>query len=71
MGLKTFNVEEEVYKEYSKYCKEQGISMSKRVENFIRDEMHKIKSGKGPNKSDAKGLDKISNLSENSFRKYC
>ena len=35
MVLKTFNVDEEVYKEFSKFCKENGISMSKQVEIFM------------------------------------
>lgn len=44
MALKTFNVDEEVYKEFSQHCKKQGISMSKKVENFIRKEVAKISS---------------------------
>jgi antitoxin component of RelBE/YafQ-DinJ toxin-antitoxin module len=35
MVLKTFNVQEEVYDEFSKFCKENGISMSKQVEIFM------------------------------------
>ena len=35
MALKTFNVNEEVYGEFSKFCKEHGISMSKQVEIFM------------------------------------
>ena len=46
MALKTFNLDAEVYKEFSKHCKANGISMSKRVENFIREELELIKSGK-------------------------
>ena len=42
MALKTFNVDEGVYKSYSKHCKKKGISMSKQIENFIRDEIGKI-----------------------------
>ena len=42
MALKTFNVDDEVYKKFSKHCKEKGISMSKQVENFIRKEIEKI-----------------------------
>jgi intergrase/recombinase len=33
--LKTFNVEEKTYGKFSKFCKEQGISMSKQVEIFM------------------------------------
>ncbi|NQU98935.1 DUF2683 family protein [Candidatus Woesearchaeota archaeon] len=36
MVLKTFNVQEEVYSKYSKYCKERGISMSKQVTMFMK-----------------------------------
>jgi len=35
MALKTFNVDEEVYKEFSQFCKENGISMSKQIEIFM------------------------------------
>lgn len=35
MALKTFNLNEEVYKKFSEFCKENGISMSKQVEIFI------------------------------------
>lgn len=36
MALKTFNVEQTVYKKFSDTCKENGISMSKQVEFFMR-----------------------------------
>ncbi|MDP4012440.1 MAG: hypothetical protein Q8R00_02435 [Candidatus Nanoarchaeia archaeon] len=39
MVLKTFNVEEEVYAKFSKFCKEHGISMSKQVEIFMKSQM--------------------------------
>ena len=35
MVLKTFNVEESVYKKFSEFCKGHGVSMSKQVEMFI------------------------------------
>lgn len=35
MVLKTFNVEEEVYKKFSDFCKGHGVSMSKQVELFM------------------------------------
>ena len=35
MVLKTFNVQEEVYDKFSRFCKENGISMSKQVEFFM------------------------------------
>ncbi len=35
MVLKTFNVEEEVYDRFSRFCKEHGMSMSKQVGMFM------------------------------------
>ena len=45
MALKTFNIDRKVYGIYSKHCKQNGISMSHQVENFLRKEMDKIKFG--------------------------
>ena len=36
MALKTFNLDEETYKKFSEFCKENGISMSKQIEIFIK-----------------------------------
>jgi hypothetical protein len=47
MGLKTFNVDEIIYKKYSGHCKKEGISMSKRVETFMRQELEKIERESG------------------------
>jgi predicted urease superfamily metal-dependent hydrolase len=46
MVLKTFNLDERVYEEYSKHCKKEGISMSKRIEGFIKIEVEKSKMTK-------------------------
>lgn len=46
MAIKTFNIDEILYKEFSKHCKKHGISMSRKVENFIRQETEKLKMGK-------------------------
>ena len=35
MVLKTFNVQEAVYKKFSYFCKGHGVSMSKQVEMFM------------------------------------
>ncbi len=35
MVLKTFNVEEGVYKKFSGFCRGHGVSMSKQVELFM------------------------------------
>lgn len=44
MAIKTFNLDEILYKEFSKHCRKNGISMSKKIENFIREEMERINS---------------------------
>ena len=36
MVLKTFNIEEETYKKFSEFCKQNGMSMSKQVDIFIK-----------------------------------
>ena len=36
MALKTFNVDDAVYKKFYAACKENGMSMSKQVEFFMR-----------------------------------
>ena len=35
MVLKTFNLDEDTYKRFSDFCKENGISMSKQINIFI------------------------------------
>ena len=39
MALKTFNIDEKVNKKFSEFCKENGISMSKQIEIFIKAQM--------------------------------
>jgi antitoxin component of RelBE/YafQ-DinJ toxin-antitoxin module len=36
MVLKTFNLEDETYKKFSEFCRENGISMSKQIDIFIK-----------------------------------
>ncbi|PLW79670.1 hypothetical protein C0585_06775 [Candidatus Woesearchaeota archaeon] len=36
MSIKSFNVDEDTYGKFSSYCKENGISMSKQVETFMK-----------------------------------
>jgi antitoxin component of RelBE/YafQ-DinJ toxin-antitoxin module len=36
MALKTFNLDENAYHKFSEYCKENGLSMSRQVEIFIK-----------------------------------
>ena len=43
MAHKTFNINEKVHKEYSKFCKENGINMSKQIEFFMQAQIAKTK----------------------------
>jgi len=36
MALKTFNLDEDTYKRFSEFCKENGLSMSKQIDIFIK-----------------------------------
>lgn len=66
MAIKTFNINEKVYKEFSKHCRSQGISMSKKIENFILFELEKIKKS-----SKTHSLKEEIKLENHSFSKYC
>ncbi len=60
MALKTFNIEETTFIKFSKICKEQGLSMSRQIDMFIKsfveeepvaraeylEKLRKIRSGK-------------------------
>jgi len=39
MVIKTFNLEEDVYKKFSDFCKENGLSMSKQINIFIKSQI--------------------------------
>lgn len=75
MALKTFNLDDVAYKEFSKYCKKNGISMSKKIENFIRDELDKLKNKKNTPPNVEKSAVKIGkaavSVERHSFSKYC
>ena len=75
MALKTFNIDEEVYKSYSKKCKSKGMSMSKQIENFLRSEIGKLANIDSKDdidvkkiKRDMKNFDKSL---EHPLKKYC
>ena len=36
MVIKTFNLEENIYKDFADFCKEHGLSMSKQINIFIK-----------------------------------
>jgi len=42
----TLSIDEKTYEEYKKYCEENGLILSKRVEMFMKGELNK----KGENK---------------------
>lgn len=77
MALKTFNIDEETYKQFSKHCKREGLSMSRKVENFIREELAVLKGELKRDKIPVMQMpkDAIRGIprghDENSFRKYC
>jgi len=39
MVLKTFNLDDQTYKRFSDFCKENGISMSKQIDIFIKSQL--------------------------------
>jgi len=45
MGRKTvsLSVDEKIYDEYKKYCKENSLILSRKVENFMKEELEKAK----------------------------
>ncbi len=71
MVIKTFNIDEEVYKQFSAHCKKNGVSMSRKVENFIRDEIVKLKIKPASADKKAEILDKNISVAKHSFSKYC
>lgn len=43
MALKTFNIDKEAYAAFSKHCKREGLSMSRKIENYIKAELSRIR----------------------------
>ena len=71
MALKTFNLDSEIYEEFSRYCKKEGISMSKKIDNFIREEVERI-SGKRPIEKDQKfRKERTKKKDSHTMGKYC
>lgn len=78
MTLKTFNLDDKAYKAFAEYCKKEGISMSRKVDNFIRAELENMKAG--AIKKEHKEVHKEKSIETNahpisaeqhSFSKYC
>ncbi len=67
MAIRTFNVDQEVYEAYAEYCKKEGISMSKRVEKFIREDLTMLTK----NPAAPKAVVKSSPGTDHSMRRYC
>jgi hypothetical protein len=70
MAIKTFNIDEKTYKEYLELCKKEGISMSKKIDNFIRSELESLKKKHKPTVH-AHITTNPQSSTENSFSKYC
>lgn len=66
--LKTFNLDGKLYKEFSEHCRKYGISMSRRIENFIREELRRMKGGIRVVEQKVKNMGEEV---EHSFKKYC
>ena len=42
----TLSIDEKTYEEYKKYCEENGLILSKRVEMFMKNELNKKRENK-------------------------
>jgi len=78
MALKTFNLDDKAYKAFAEYCKKEGISMSRKVDNFIRAELESMKAGAIKKEHKEIGKEKVQEASthiltaeQHSFSKYC
>ena len=72
MALKTFNIDEKVYAEFSKHSKRNGISMSRQVENFLKQEIEKItKTSQKVKLPTEKEIRKVEKILEHPLQKYC
>lgn len=71
MALKTFNINPAVYKKFSEYCKKEGISMSKKIENFIANELKNVLQKEHSEKVKEIPIEEKKEIKEHSFAKYC
>lgn len=72
MALKTFNLDEDMYKKYSIHCKKEGISMSKQIDRFISDEVSRIQSVKTSSiKESPVAPHQQHTHNEHTMRKFC
>lgn len=66
MVIRTFNVDDAIYQEYIAYCKKNGISMSKRIEQFIKEDLARITKEPERVRPSAKSVS-----SDHFMKKYC
>lgn len=71
MALKTFNLDEESYKKYSSHCKSKGVSMSKQIDTFIRQEIAKLAEMSVKDVSVPATVKSEVQKHHNSMMKYC
>lgn len=64
MVLKTFNVQEAVYRRFSDFCKGHGVSMSKQVEMFMESILEEEPEAK------KEYLKKLERIRKGKFHKY-
>lgn len=73
MGIKTFSIDNGTYEKFREFCKKEGYSMSKKVENFMKNEIEKLRSVKSG--KNLQGLKSFSSekkaATEHSFSRYC
>lgn len=63
MVIKTFNVSEDTYNKFSNFCKENGISMSKQIDFFMKSIVEKEPKVK------KEYLDKLEKIRKGTFLK--
>jgi len=74
VAIKTFSIDEKTYKEYSNHCKKEGISMSKKIDNFIKSELDNLKKKHkqiSPKPIGSESSSDPESKEYNSFSKYC
>lgn len=72
MALKTFNIDAEVYEKFSQECREKGMSMSKKIENFIKKELESMKISVEKLERTEKEVEKeFETKKEHPLSKYC
>lgn len=63
MAIKSFNIAEDTYSKYSKFCRGYGISMSKQVEMFMEAQLEEEPKAK------KEYLEKLDRISKGKFRR--